>query len=290
MKLLVHLIINKVIRNQEEIKEYVKNVESYINHIDGLYIYNTTKNDLTTFYEALNKYDNIQYTDMPDYGQVKNYSVVLEKSKKENANFSVILELGYYYEEDVFLTMKRYLLEHDYSKIAILTPMPLFGCQIYERKSEEIRPVKGCRILGTFINMDIYNQSNGFDLEYYQTTFDYDYCLEQRHKGNFVMLMQNEILRNSNYKVIEKKILFTTVSTYEKDLMELYYETRNRMFLWDKYKNIDPTYISIDKKLYKDEKKEMKLKDKNYREKFAMIELAITDYRKGIRGKYISKE
>ena len=37
MKLLVHLIINKAIRNQEEIKEYVKNVESYINHIDELY-------------------------------------------------------------------------------------------------------------------------------------------------------------------------------------------------------------------------------------------------------------
>ena len=286
MKLIANLIINKIIRNKEEIKETIKNIESFIYHVDELYIYNITKQDLTELFEGLQKYDYIQYTDMNDYGEVKNYSIVLEKSKQENADFSVILELGYYYEEDVFLNIKRYLLEHDYSKIAILTPMPLLGCQIYERKSEEIRPVKGCKILGTFINMDIYNKSNGFDLEYYQTTFDYDYCIEQREKGYFVMLLQNEVLRNSNYKVLEKKILFTTVSTYDKDLMEIYYETRNRMYLWDKYKYIDPAYISIDKKLFKNEKQEMRFKDKNYKEKFEMIELGKRDYKKGIRGKY----
>ena len=286
MKLIANLIINKIIRNQEEIKETIKNIETFINHIDELYIYNITNQNLTELFEGLGKYDHIQYTDMNDYGEVKNYSIILDKNKKENADFSVILETGYYYEEDVFLTMKRYLLEHDHSKIAILTPMPLYGCQIYERKSEEIRPVKGCKLIGTFINMDIYNQSNGFDLEYYQTTFDYDYCLEQRNKGNFIMLLQNEVLRNSNYKIIEKKFLFTPISTYDRDLMELYYETRNRFYLWDKYKYIDPEYISLDKKLFKAEKKEIRFKDKNYREKFDMIELGKLDYKKGIRGKY----
>lgn len=286
MKLIANLIINKIIRNQEEFKETIKNIETFINHIDELYIYNITNQNLTELFEGLGKYDHIQYTDMNDYGEVKNYSIILDKNKKENADFSVILETGYYYEEDVFLTMKRYLLEHDHSKIAILTPMPLYGCQIYERKSEEIRPVKGCKLIGTFINMDIYNQSNGFDLEYYQTTFDYDYCLEQRNKGNFIMLLQNEVLRNSNYKIIEKKFLFTPVSTYDRDLMELYYETRNRFYLWDKYKYIDQEYISLDKKLFKAEKKEIRFKDKNYREKFDMIELGKLDYKKGIRGKY----
>lgn len=286
MKLIANLIINKIIRNQEEIKETIKNIETFINHIDELYIYNITNQNLTELFEGLGKYDHIQYTDMNDYGEVKNYSIILDKNKKENADFSVILETGYYYEEDVFLTIKRYLLEHDHSKIAILTPMPLYGCQIYERKSEEIRPVKGCKLIGTFINMDIYNQSNGFDLEYYQTTFDYDYCLEQRNKGNFIMLLQNEVLRNSNYKIIEKKFLFTPVSTYDRDLMELYYETRNRFYLWDKYKYIDQEYISLDKKLFKAEKKEIRFKDKNYREKFDMIELGKLDYKKGIRGKY----
>ena len=70
----------------------------------------------------------------------------------------------------------------------------------------------------------IYNNSEGFKLEYYQTTFDYDYCIRQRLKGNFIILSQNDILRNSNYKVLERKILFMTVSTYDKDLEQRFAE------------------------------------------------------------------
>ena len=33
-------------------------------------------------------------------------------------------------------------------------------------------------------------------------------------------------------------------------------------------------------------KQEMRFKDKNYKEKFEMIELGKRDYKKGIRGKY----
>ncbi len=287
MKLIVNLIIDKIIRNEEEIKEYVKNIESYISHVDKLYIYNITKQNLENFYERLIRYDNIECTEMSDYGQVQNYSILLEQAKKENADFSVILELGYYYEEDVFLNLKRYLLEKDHSKIAVLTPMPLLGCQVYERKAEEYRTIKGCKLTGAFINMDIYNKSEGFKLDYYQTTFDYDYCIRQRLQGNFIMLSQNDILRNSNYKILEKKILFFTVSTYDKDLMELYYETRNRYYLWDEFKYLDPEYVKIDQKLFKNEKQEIRYKDKNYREKFEMMDLARADYKKGKKGKYI---
>lgn len=287
MKLIVNLIINKIIRNEEEITEYVKNIESYITHTDMLYIYNTTGQDLEKFYKRITRYNNIEYTDMPDYGEAKNYSIVLEKSRQEKADFSVILELGYYYEEDVFLNLKRYLLEKDHSKIAILTPMPLLGCQVYERKAEAMRPIKGCKLIGAFINMDIYNNSEGFKLEYYQTTFDYDYCIRQRLKGNFIILSQNDILRNSNYKVLERKILFMTVSTYDKDLMEVYYETRNRYYLWEEFKYLDPEYVKIDRKLFKNERSEMRHKDRNYKDKFDMMDLAKLDYKKGKKGKYI---
>ena len=97
MKLIVNLIINKIIRNQEEFKETIKNIETFINHIDELYIYNITNQNLTELYEGLGKYDHIQYTDMNDYGEVKNYSIILDKNKKENI------------ESDVSFILLRYL-------------------------------------------------------------------------------------------------------------------------------------------------------------------------------------
>ena len=49
--------------------------------------------------------------------------------------------------------------------------------------------------------------------------------------------------------------------------MELYYETRNKLFLWDKYKHIDPEYVELDKKLTKAEMHEMRFRDKEFKDK-----------------------
>ena len=70
-------------------------------------------------------------------------------------------------------------------------------------------------------------------------------------------VMNNAVLRNRNYKILTKKIFTIELSTYEKDAYFLYYETRNRYYLWEKFKNLDPEYVKIDQKLFKAEKKEM---------------------------------
>ena len=49
-----------------------------------------------------------------------------------------------YYENESFLELKKYLMQSDVSRISVLTPMPLFGCELHERKSEEFRAIKGC--------------------------------------------------------------------------------------------------------------------------------------------------
>ena len=100
------------------------------------------------------------------------------------------------------------------------------------------------------------------------------------------MLAQNLVMRNQNYVVITRKLGFLTLSAYARDLMDVYYETRNRHYLWDEYKKIDPEYISLDKKLFKKEKQEIRTRDKNYKQKFLMIDRAKQDYKKGILGKY----
>ena len=141
-------------------------------------------------------------------------------------------------------------------------------------------------MVGTFINMKIFNELSPLKLEYYQSMFDYEYCLRARSKGYKVMLMQNEVLRNRNYKVLEKKFFLMTLSTYDYDLMDLYYQTRNRFYLWNEYKNIDPKYVKLDKKLYRGERHTLKVRDRNYRDKFYMMEEARYDFLRKRIGKY----
>lgn len=280
------LIINKRIVDNVEEKEYVRHIETYVRNVDNLYIYNITNQDLSSFYEKLSKYDNVLYTEMEDYGQVQNYQFILEHLQDTKCDFGVILELGYYYEEDAFLTLRRYVTENDSSKMAIVTPLPLRGCELFLTNVEDVRNCKGCNMVGTLINMKIFEELSPLKLEYYQSMFDYEYCLRARHHGYNIVLLQNQVLRNQNYTSIERKVFMVTLTTYDYDLMDLYYQTRNRFYLWDEYKDIDPAYVKLDKKLYRGEHHVMKVRDRNYRDKFYMMNEAQYDYLKGKKGKY----
>lgn len=285
MKIIVSLLITKNIENEEEIREYTKNISSYINSIDRLYIYNVTKYGLDKFFDELARYENIEYVNCSDLGEASNYDRMMKHAEEVKADYNVILELGYYYEEDVFATIKKYIIEHPDPDIAIYTPTPLYGCQLHERKAEKTRYVMGgCKLIGTFVNVNIYTILKGFKLEYYQSTFDYEYCIRARLAGYKILLFNNEVLRNINYRIIEKKIGFTTVSTYDKDPLDIYYEYRNRLYLWEEYKKLDPYYVKLDKKLAKAERHEMKWRDKGYRDKLVMFEKAKDDYKRGIVG------
>lgn len=289
IKIIVGYLITESFFSDEQIKQYVENISSFISHVDTMYIYNTTKSNLYKFYESLNKYTHIEIAECPGYGEAEIYQELINKAQEKEANYVTYLKPGYYYEEESFIELKRYLIDANTKYLAVLTPMPLLACQTHERKAEEYRSIKGCRLLGALVNLNIYKETRGIKTEYYQTTFDYDYCLQVRKLGYDVILAQNQVVRNQNYKVITRKLGFLTLSAYDRDLMDVYYETRNRYYLWEEYKYIDPAYIKIDKRLAKKEKQEIRTRDKNYKDKFEMMSKAKEDYKKGRLGKYIEK-
>lgn len=287
LKIIMGLIINKPLYLQEEIQSCFNDITTYISLVDNVYIYNVTKSDLTPLYEKLQKYSNIEYTTCEDLGEAANYQRVLEQGKETESDYVVILEPGYYYEEGAFLAMKRFAIENNMDNVAIVTPIPLYGCQIHERKPEPYRTIAGgCRFTGALINIHIYKETTGIRTEYYQTTFDYEYCIRVRLQKKQIILLNNEVLRNTNYRIIEKRFLFSTLSTFDKDVLEIYYEYRNRLFLWKEYQKIDPYYVKIDKKIARAERHEMKFRDKAYRDKLTMFEQAKEDFKKGKLGKY----
>ena len=289
MKIGCGLLINKIIRGKEERREYLKYIETYAPFIDKLYILNVTTQDLDEFYQEIKRYPNVEIANMEDFGEAYSYKVLYDKQIEDGFDLGMVLELGYYYEDECFNKIKQFAFEKKLDDVAIITPAPLYGCQTHERKPEKYREIKGCKFVGVLLNLAIYAQYD-FDLEYYQTTFDYDYCVRVRHDGKKIIFLQNEVLRNINYRLIERKLFFQTVTTYDKDPMELYYETRNKLYLWEKYKYIDPEYIALDKKLTKAELHEMRFRDKGFKDKKIMMGYAKRDYKNGRRGKYIPRE
>lgn len=278
-------LIDKPIYRDEDIKQYLDNIATFLPHIDKMYIYNQTNSDVSKFISMINNPTKLEYADVHGYGEAEIYQEIINKSIEEKADFVTMIKPGYFYEESVFPELKKHLFDDKSGKIAVLTPMPLLACEIHERKAEEYRTIKGCRLLGALLDLHIYQNSPFIKAEYYQTTFDYEYCLRIRQKGFDVVVAQNLAFRNQNYKVLTRKLGLITLSGYERNLMDVYYETRNRLYLWKEYKYIDPAYIKIDKKLFKKEKQEIRTRDKHFREKFQMIAKAKEDFRNNKLGK-----
>ncbi len=289
MKIVAGLILKRKIQTEEDAKKYASDVATYINHVDKLIVFNMSGFDQNIFFNLLKKYDNIEIAECEDFGEVMNFQLVLYNCQKLEADFGVVLYTDYFYAEDAFLTMKRTLIEWKGNLPSVLTPLPLYTCELEKRQAEKMRDVKGAHLLGTFIYMKNYLESVGFVEEYYQTMFDYDYCISERLKGHRVVLMNNCFLRNRNYRVIEKRYFGLKVSSYEKSPYELYYETRNRLYLWDKYKSLDPEYVALDQKQASNELRDMKVSDRLFREKREIIAEAKRDYAKGIMGNMLKK-
>lgn len=284
VKIVVGYLITQSINLESEIKQYYENLLTFINQVDKVYIYLTKEVDISKFITYLTKYPYVEIAKCIDYGDAEIYKALIDKAISDNADYVTLLKPDMYYENESFLELKKYIMQSDVSRISILTPMPLFGCELHERKAEEYRAVKGCAAYGALLNLHIYKETRGIKTEYYQTTFDYDYCLQTRLLGYDVMLAQNQVLRKQNYRIITKKFGFITLSTFERDLLDIYYETRNRYYLWEEYKNLDKEYVALDKKLAKREQQEIRAKDKNYKEKFMFIDKARADYKKGLLG------
>lgn len=285
MILTANLFITKKIVTDEDIRKYASDVATYIPYVDKLTIYNMTGTDLTSFYLGIAKYENIDYTDCKNLGEVNNYKRALLQAQKNHADYTVVLEQDYFYEEDVFLELKKIILNwSDGDLPTILSPHPKFTCEMFFPSEEQLRMVKGVHLVGTFINVKDYFESEGFLDLYYETTFDYDYCITSRINGKRVFVANNLVLRNRNFKVLTKKILTFEVSSYEKSPRKLYYETRNRYYLWEKFKNLDPEYVAIDKKLFKGEVKEMNICDRMRLYKKDIMEEARKDALRGNMG------
>ena len=64
------LLLKKRVVDEKDIQTYVNEISTYVNSLNYLYIYNMTNQDLTDFYKALKKFNNISYATVEDYGEV----------------------------------------------------------------------------------------------------------------------------------------------------------------------------------------------------------------------------
>ena len=97
------------------IEEFFENFKTYIFEVDKAIIYDFHKEVNNEIKERIeNNFivqfeKEIEYLNVIDYGEAENYHKFLETAAKEKYQYALIMESGYYYEEDNFKELVNYL-------------------------------------------------------------------------------------------------------------------------------------------------------------------------------------
>ena len=99
-------------------------------------------------------------------------------------------------------------------------------------------------------------------------------------------LVNNAILIHNLGESIKKSVLGLKITPTNHSPLRRYYMSRNRRYIWDKYKEDFPEWILIDKRRFITENLKIILFENNKIEKFKYIKKGINDYKNNIFGKF----
>ena len=85
---------------------------------------------------------------------------------------------------------------------------------------------------------------------------------------------------------VKIKVLGVTMIPTNHSALRRYYMSRNRHYIWDKYKEDFPKWVLTDKRRFITENLKIILFEDNKIEKFKYIKMGIRDYKNNIFGKF----
>ena len=139
---------------------------------------------------------------------------------------------------------------------------------------------------GALTKAEIYKNVGMYDEKLFIDLVDHDYCLSLNKKGFKIIQVNNATLIHNIGESVKKSVLGLKMIPTNHSPLRRYYMSRNRHYIWDKYKEDFPSWVLTDKRRFITENLKIVLFEDNKIEKFKYIKKGIKDYRNNIFGKF----
>ena len=139
---------------------------------------------------------------------------------------------------------------------------------------------------GALTKASIYKSVGLYDEKLFIDLVDHDYCLSLNKKGFKVIQVNSAILIHNLGESVKKSILGLKMIPTNHSPLRRYYMSRNRHYIWNKYKKDFPGWVLTDKRRFITENLKIVLFEDNKIEKFKYIREGIRDYKNNIFGEF----
>ena len=139
---------------------------------------------------------------------------------------------------------------------------------------------------GALTKASIYKSVGLYDEKLFIDLVDHDYCLSLNKKGFKVIQVNSAILIHNLGESVKKSILGLKMIPTNHSPLRRYYMSRNRHYIWNKYKKDFPGWVLTDKRRFITENLKIILFENNKIEKLKYIREGIRDYKNNIFGEF----
>ena len=138
---------------------------------------------------------------------------------------------------------------------------------------------------GNLLRKEVFEKVGFFDDSLFIDLVDTDFCMRLNEKGIKMIKIRDAVLYHSLGESKTIKGILGSFNTSNHSALRRYYITRNRFYIWEKYKGLNSFTLNRDKKLFKKEFVKIILGEKDKVNKIKMVLRGYKDYKKGIKGK-----
>lgn len=271
----------------EPTQNEIKNINTYINDIDILYVIDNSKKSNISSMPNSSK---IQYIfNNENIGVSKALNLGAEKAIKDGYSWILTMDQDTVFKNNTITEMKKSIEENDVSRIGIITPWHDTKLKIEKPRTKVDYPLE-VMTSGNLVNLNIYQKVGGYKDWMFIDGIDIEYGLNLNKHGYKIMRLNNvEIEHNlGDIKYVdflwEKDILCTN-----HNYLRRYYMMRNYLYIRDMYQDYNKEYVD---KIANQKRNIMTIllfESDKYR-KIRNIIRGYFDYKRGIKGKYRFKD
>lgn len=265
--------------------EKIKNIDSYINDLEILFVIDNSDKKDNSIIDILKSKEKVCYIDNQwNKGIANGLNVGAQKAIENGYDWLFTIDLDSKVTPDMIASLVECLNFYDLNKIGIIAPIHQNKFNKHSEKSknkEKYSKILTTMTSGNLLNLNIYKKVGPFMEKLFIDSVDNEYCL-RLNKNGFLVIQANEAILEHNLG--KQKNFFLFFPTNHSPLRR-YYITRNRLFVNELYKKDFSAFCkSESRRFYKDLIKILIAEDQKWLKIKAIIQ-GYKDYRHGRLGK-----
>jgi len=262
----------------------IKNIDTYIDDVDKLYIIDNTEGESNINRIPSNKKIDYRFKN-DNVGVATALNIGAEEALKDGFKYLLTMDQDTSFNDNTLKVLKEDLQNIDMSKIAILTPW-------HATKLRLDKPVKRFDLpddvmtSANILNLDIWQELGGFKDWLFIDGVDIEYCLNIISHGYYILRDNSVEVEHNLGDLFYRKIGHHMFLCTNHSPIRRYYIMRNYHYILDMYRGFNPGYC-YSLVSQKHNMVGVLLFEKKKIKKIKMYLKGYKDYKKGIKGKYI---